>query len=183
MLFCTLNTLVFESAIVEVRTSPNSILGLIKYAYNIKAMSTQFGFHMTRSYDETFRRVDKVMGFDWAVVNNELWRTYQPVILICNCCCYWSLDWCLHVRRKQYATVHYLQLPSQTPSLCLPYEKFYHKTLSYENQIASIADSNTSVFSVQKSMSESHVKSGLHTTSLPTPIKVNKLDNFLQGYD
>jgi hypothetical protein len=54
---------------------PNSILGLIKYAYNIKAMSTQFGFHMTRSYDETFRRVDKVMGFDWAVVNNELWRT------------------------------------------------------------------------------------------------------------
>ena len=38
-------------------------------------MSTQFGFHMTRSYDETFRRVDKVMGFDWAVVNNELWST------------------------------------------------------------------------------------------------------------
>ena len=54
---------------------PNSILGLIKYAYNIKAMSTQFGFHMTRSYDETFRTVDKVMGFHWAVVNNELWRT------------------------------------------------------------------------------------------------------------
>jgi hypothetical protein len=34
-------------------------------------------------------------------------------------------------------TVHYLQLPSQTPSLCLPYEKLHHKTLSYENQIAS----------------------------------------------
>jgi len=54
---------------------PNSILGLIKYAYNIRAMSKQFGFHMARSYDETFRRVRKVMGFDWAVVNDELWRT------------------------------------------------------------------------------------------------------------
>ena len=32
-------------------------------------------------------------------------------------------------------------------------------------------------------MSQSHVKSGLHTTSLPTPIKVNKLEHFLQGYN
>jgi hypothetical protein len=32
-------------------------------------------------------------------------------------------------------------------------------------------------------MSQSHVKSCLHTISLPTPIKVNKLEHFLQGYD
>lgn len=32
-------------------------------------------------------------------------------------------------------------------------------------------------------MSQSHVKSGLHTTSLPKPVKVNKVDHFLQGYD
>ena len=54
---------------------PNYILGLIKHAYNISAMSKQFGFNMARSYDETFRMVRKVMGFDWAVVNDELWRT------------------------------------------------------------------------------------------------------------
>lgn len=41
-------------------------------------MSKKFGFHMARSYDETFRRVRKVMGFDRAVENDELdelWRT------------------------------------------------------------------------------------------------------------
>ena len=54
---------------------PNYNLGLIKHAYNIRAMSKQFGFNMARSYDETFRMVRKVMGFDWAVVNDELWRT------------------------------------------------------------------------------------------------------------
>jgi hypothetical protein len=46
-----------------------------KAAVHIRAMSKQFGFNMARSYDETFRMVRKVMGFDWAVVNDELWRT------------------------------------------------------------------------------------------------------------
>lgn len=54
---------------------PDSILSLIKYAYNVRAMSKQFGFNIARSYDETFRRVRKMMHFDWAVVNDELWRT------------------------------------------------------------------------------------------------------------
>ena len=54
---------------------PDSILSLIKYAYNVRAMSKQFGFNIARSYDETFRRVRKMMRFDWAVVNDDLWRT------------------------------------------------------------------------------------------------------------
>ncbi|VDI80146.1 Hypothetical predicted protein [Mytilus galloprovincialis] len=54
---------------------PHLILSLIKYAYNIRAMSKQFGFHMARSYDEAFRRVRKVMRFDWSNVNDDLWRT------------------------------------------------------------------------------------------------------------
>ncbi|CAC5388025.1 unnamed protein product [Mytilus coruscus] len=54
---------------------PNLNLSLIKYAYNITAMSKQFGFHMARSYDEAFCRVRKVMRFDWSVVNDDLWRT------------------------------------------------------------------------------------------------------------
>ncbi|CAG2250747.1 unnamed protein product [Mytilus edulis] len=32
------------------------ILSLIKYAYNVRAMSKQFGFNMAKSYDETFRK-------------------------------------------------------------------------------------------------------------------------------
>ncbi|CAG2185561.1 unnamed protein product [Mytilus edulis] len=54
---------------------PEHILSLIKYAYNVRAMSKQFGFNMAKSYDETFRKVRRVMKFDWAVVNDDLWRT------------------------------------------------------------------------------------------------------------
>ncbi|CAG2215629.1 unnamed protein product [Mytilus edulis] len=54
---------------------PHLILSLIKYAYNIRVMSKQFGFLMARSYDEAFRRVRKVMRFDWSNVNDDLWRT------------------------------------------------------------------------------------------------------------
>lgn len=61
--------------------SPESSLGLIKYAYNIRAMSKQFGFPMAKSYDENFRKVRKMMRFDWAIIYDELWRSafYQNV--------------------------------------------------------------------------------------------------------
>lgn len=50
--------------------SPESSLGLIEYAYNIRAMSKQFGFPMAKSYDENFRKVHKMMRFDWAIIND-----------------------------------------------------------------------------------------------------------------
>lgn len=51
--------------------SRESSLGLIKYAYNIRAMSKQFGFPMAKSYDENFRKVRKMMRFDWAIINDD----------------------------------------------------------------------------------------------------------------
>jgi hypothetical protein len=37
-------------------------------------MSKQFGFYVARAYDESFRKVRKLLNFDWAVVNDDLWR-------------------------------------------------------------------------------------------------------------
>ena len=54
---------------------PNSILALIKYGANIRLMSKQFGFKIAKSYDNVFRRVRKLMKFDWAIVNDDLWRS------------------------------------------------------------------------------------------------------------
>ncbi|CAC5409089.1 unnamed protein product [Mytilus coruscus] len=54
---------------------PEHILSLIKYAYNVRAMSKQYGVNMAKAYDETFRKVRRVMKFDWAVINDDLWRT------------------------------------------------------------------------------------------------------------
>lgn len=55
--------------------SPESSLGLIKYAYNIRAMSKQFGFPMAKSYYENFLKVHKMMMFDWAIINEKFWRS------------------------------------------------------------------------------------------------------------
>lgn len=55
--------------------SPESSLGLIKYAYNIRAMSKQFGFTMAKSYDENVRKLRKMMMFDWSIINEDLWRS------------------------------------------------------------------------------------------------------------
>lgn len=47
-----------------------------------------------------------------------------------------------------------------------------------------IADSNTNVLDVPKNMQQLHVGKGLqNSTSLPTPVRVNKLNHFLQGYN
>ena len=54
--------------------SPESSLGLIKYAYNVRAKSKQFGFPIAKSYDENVRKVCKMMMFDWAIINEELWQ-------------------------------------------------------------------------------------------------------------
>lgn len=54
---------------------PNLVLSLIKYGYNIRAMSKQFGFQAVKVYDEHFRQVRKMMNFDWGQINDELWRT------------------------------------------------------------------------------------------------------------
>ena len=52
----------------------NSALSLIKYAYNMRTMSKQFGFQAVKSYDEQFRKVRKLMNLDWGLINDELWR-------------------------------------------------------------------------------------------------------------
>ena len=49
----------------------------------LESMSKQFGFYVARAYDESFRKVRKLLNFDWAVVNDDLWRTafydqYKP---------------------------------------------------------------------------------------------------------
>lgn len=54
---------------------PTLALPLIKYGSNIRLMSKQFGFKLAKSYDETFRRVRKIMKFEWTVINDDLWRT------------------------------------------------------------------------------------------------------------
>lgn len=61
--------------------SPESSLRLITYTYNIRAMSKQFGFTIARSYDKNCRKVRKMMMFDWAIINEDLWRSafYQNV--------------------------------------------------------------------------------------------------------
>ena len=53
---------------------PNSIMSLVKYGFNTRPMSKQFGCYVARAYDESFRKVRKLLNFDWAVVNDDLWR-------------------------------------------------------------------------------------------------------------
>lgn len=125
---------------------PNSTLGLIKYAYNIRAMSKQFGFHMARSYDETFSRVRKVMGFDWAVVNDELWRTafYEHVSTSQA-----SSNNNNYKSNRQVGNSPFPRRVQQQNSLFPPgFCWAYCRTGDVLTSI--IVDSNTSVFSVQK---------------------------------
>ena len=53
---------------------PDLILALIKYGFNIRSMSKQFGFPAVKIYDENFRRVRKLMNLNWDQINDELWR-------------------------------------------------------------------------------------------------------------
>lgn len=53
---------------------PNESLALIKYGYNIRSMSKQFGFQAANLYDEQFRQVKKVLNLEWSTINDELWR-------------------------------------------------------------------------------------------------------------
>ena len=49
-------------------------MSLVKYGFNTRPMSKQFRFYVARTYDESFRKVRKLLNFDWAVVNDDLWR-------------------------------------------------------------------------------------------------------------
>ena len=53
---------------------PDLILALIKYGFNIRSMSKQFGFQAVKICDENFRRVRKLMDLNWDQINDELWR-------------------------------------------------------------------------------------------------------------
>ena len=50
------------------------IVSLIKYGFNMRTMSKQFGFPVAKEYDENFRKVRKILNVDWAVLNDDLWR-------------------------------------------------------------------------------------------------------------
>lgn len=52
-------------------------MSLVKCGFNTRPLSKQFGFYVARAYDESFRKVRKLLNFDWAVVNDDLWlRTF-----------------------------------------------------------------------------------------------------------
>ncbi|VDI42881.1 Hypothetical predicted protein [Mytilus galloprovincialis] len=160
---------------------PEHILSLIKYAYNVRAMSKQFGFNMAKSYDETFRKVRRVMKFDWAVVNDDLWRTaFYDHFNRSNTNTGNNASNNKHV--KQSGGPPFQRRVQQQSSQFPPgYCWTYCRTGGCSSD--NCKHKHQCVCNVIKNMPQSHVKSGLQPTSLPTPIKVNKLNIFLKGYD
>lgn len=53
---------------------PNCTLDLIKYANNLRKLSSDYGFQAAKVYDEEFRKLRYVHRLDWATMHDELWR-------------------------------------------------------------------------------------------------------------
>ena len=132
-------------------------------------MSKQFGFNIARSYDETFRRVRKMIRFDWAVINDDLWCTafYE------NSSSQTSIN---NITGKQVGGSPFLKRTQQQ------HNPFPIAGPTVQSSVS--ADLNINVHSAQKSMPLSLAENGFQImVSLPTPVKVNQLAYFLEGYD